>query len=112
MLNLILSVIVEAAMVANAEDEAMKVKETKKNLRKAEERLIELCKDIDSDQSGMLSLDEFMTGFCENKEFEHCLRVMGCDLVDLHMIFSICDEDCSGDVDYEEFVNNFRRMQQ
>jgi hypothetical protein len=76
MLNLILAVIVEAAMTANIEDEERKSEEAKKAQLEAERRLIELCAQIDVDKSGQLTVEEFLEGFDSMPEFENCLRVI------------------------------------
>merc|ERR1719375_998176 len=81
-----------------------------KSIFEAEERLIDLCHGLDSDGSGSLTVDEFFRGFKENADFKHCLEVMHVTEADMLMIFNICDEDDSGDVDYREFVEQLRRI--
>eukprot|EP00929_Paragymnodinium_shiwhaense_P052814 TRINITY_DN26450_c0_g1_i2.p1 TRINITY_DN26450_c0_g1~~TRINITY_DN26450_c0_g1_i2.p1 ORF type:complete len:323 (-),score=54.84 TRINITY_DN26450_c0_g1_i2:77-1045(-) len=111
MLNLILSVIVEAAVATAALDEAESAEDLKRDQARAADQLIEFCQIIDADGSGKLSRDEFFEGFETFPEFELCLRVMGAHQEDLHMLYSICDEDGSGDVDYREMAQQLRRMQ-
>merc|ERR1719506_1230080 len=42
--------------------------------------------------------------------FRECLELMHVTESDMSMIFNICDEDDSGDVDYREFVEQLRRI--
>merc|ERR1711990_559181 len=99
-------------MAAAAADEMERVMEQKRELAKAENRLIELCKVIDEDKSGCLTEQEFMEGYDKFPEFEHILNVMHVTREDVHMIFKICDDDGSGDVSYSEFVQQLRRIRQ
>merc|ERR1740130_2111476 len=77
---------------------------------KAEGKLIDLCQGLDADASGSLNIDEFLNGYHNNKSFRECLEVMHVTESDMFMIFNICDEDDSGDVDYREFVEQLRRI--
>lgn len=110
MLNLILTVILEAGAAAAAEDEHDTAMQMHKKVLKAEKRLIELCERLDLDGSGALNVQEFMDGFENNKEFKDALQVMHVNEADIQMIFNICDEDGSGDVNYHEFVEQLRRI--
>eukprot|EP00929_Paragymnodinium_shiwhaense_P110324 TRINITY_DN7722_c1_g1_i1.p1 TRINITY_DN7722_c1_g1~~TRINITY_DN7722_c1_g1_i1.p1 ORF type:complete len:624 (-),score=128.30 TRINITY_DN7722_c1_g1_i1:550-2322(-) len=110
MLNLILSVIIEAAVNAAVGDELNHAEELNKAQAKAASRLIELCEAIDADGSGKLSKAEFFDGYADIPEFQHCLRVMGAMPDDLDILYNICDLDGSGDVNYIEFAHQLRRM--
>jgi hypothetical protein len=110
MLNLILAVIVEAGAKATEEDQHEKAIDALRKIRKAEARLIEICATLDSDSSGSLNIEEFLAGYSENQEFADCLESMNVTSSDIHMIFNICDEDGSGDVNYVEFVDQLRRI--
>jgi len=110
MLNCILAVVVEAgaaAAVSDAHDVAIQLEKT---VMKAEGTLIDLCHGLDVDASGSLSIEEFLNGFRNNKNFRECLEVMHVSEADMFMIFNICDEDHSGEVDYVEFVDQLRRI--
>jgi hypothetical protein len=110
MLNCILAVVVEAGASAAAADDHDKAMEREKTVFHAEERLIDLCHGLDCDSSGSLSIDEFFKGFQTNEDFKQCLELMHVTEADMSMIFNICDEDDSGDVDYREFVEQLRRI--
>merc|ERR1719460_1567118 len=59
---------------------------------------------------GSLNIQEFFKGYRENVDFRQCLEIMHVTETDMAMIFNICDEDDSGDVDYREFVDQLRRI--
>eukprot|EP00929_Paragymnodinium_shiwhaense_P110326 TRINITY_DN7722_c2_g1_i1.p1 TRINITY_DN7722_c2_g1~~TRINITY_DN7722_c2_g1_i1.p1 ORF type:complete len:584 (+),score=103.36 TRINITY_DN7722_c2_g1_i1:140-1891(+) len=110
MLNLILSVIIEKAVEAAAQDQHNHFQEVKLEQECAASRLVELCQTIDADQSGKLTRAEFFEGYEKLPEFENCLRVMGAMSDDLDILYSICDQDGSGEVYYVEFAHQLRRM--
>lgn len=110
MLNLILTVILEAGAAAAAEDEHENAIKMHKKVMKAEKKLIELCEHLDTDGSGALNIQEFMDGFSHNNDFKDALHTMNVNEADIQMIFNICDEDGSGDVNYHEFVEQLRRI--
>jgi hypothetical protein len=110
LLNLILSVIVEAGAAAAAQCDATRAVQSRLEVEKAEDRLVHICAGLDADNSGALSIHEFTKGFTENDEFRECLQVMHVTESDMQMLFDILDEDDSGDVDYREFVEQIRRI--
>jgi hypothetical protein len=110
MLNCILAVVVEAGAAAAAADDHDKAVEREKVIFQAQDNLIDVCQQIDLNCDGALSFEEFRRGFAENDKFRHCLELMHATEADLLMIFNICDEDGSGDVDYREFVEQLRRI--
>jgi len=110
MLNLILTVILEAGASAAAEDEHENAIQLRKKVIRAEKKLIYLCESLDEDKSGALNIEEFMRGFANNREFQDALQIMNVNEADIQMIFNICDEDGSGDVNYREFVEQLRRI--
>jgi len=110
MLNCILAVVVEAGANASAQDLHEKAVQQQKVVIQAEEKLVAICQGLDSDGSGSVSKQEFFNGFRENADFRECLEVMHVTESDMDMIFNICDEDDSGDVDYNEFVDQLRRI--
>lgn len=110
LLNLILSVIVEAGTAAEAADERDRCIQVEAEVIKAEEKLVDLCRALDAGETGSLTLNDFIDGYEKNDEFRRCLQVMHVTASDVHIIFNICDDDYSGEVDYQEFVNQIRRM--
>eukprot|EP00929_Paragymnodinium_shiwhaense_P105258 TRINITY_DN70197_c0_g1_i1.p1 TRINITY_DN70197_c0_g1~~TRINITY_DN70197_c0_g1_i1.p1 ORF type:complete len:701 (-),score=82.57 TRINITY_DN70197_c0_g1_i1:225-2057(-) len=111
MLNLILAVIVQAAMNASAGDVHQEAIQAEIDRKRAEDSLLTICSEIDIDGDGMLTIDEFLNGFHANKKFRDSMTALHVTDVDLPTIFNIVDEDCSGRVSYLEFVTQLRRMQ-
>merc|ERR1712232_1178965 len=72
--------------------------------------LFKLCKTLDTDNSGELSLDELKGGFETNQAFSDVLQVMDVKKEDMELIFGILDEDHSGNVTYREFVEQLYKM--
>jgi hypothetical protein len=112
MLNLILTVILEAGATAAAEDEHGNAVQLQKKMIKAQKKLIEMCKGLDTDGSGSLSYEEFMKGYNSHMEFKDAMQTMHVSETDVRMVFNICDEDGSGDVNYHEFVAQLQRMKE
>eukprot|EP00929_Paragymnodinium_shiwhaense_P024097 TRINITY_DN14936_c0_g1_i2.p1 TRINITY_DN14936_c0_g1~~TRINITY_DN14936_c0_g1_i2.p1 ORF type:complete len:663 (-),score=148.51 TRINITY_DN14936_c0_g1_i2:170-2158(-) len=83
MLNLILAVIVEAAMHAQ---------------------------EMQINEEARVKDEEFMDGYHTNEEFSNCLKIMEITEADMGMVFTICDEDGSGEVSYNEFILQLRRL--
>lgn len=110
MLNLILTVIVDRASEARADDEQQKVLDKKNEFERAKHRLLKLCEAMDSDESGELTLEEIEEGFEVNPEFAAVLQVMDVERDDLKTVFGILDEDKSGAVTYSEFVDQIHKM--
>lgn len=69
-----------------------------------------MCKEMDKDGSGSLTLPELLNGYETNQTFEHLLKAMDIRKDDLVAVFSILDDDGSGDVAYKEFVEQLHKM--
>lgn len=104
-MNLILAVIVDAAQEARktTDHELAMLKRTEWD--DAKHFLYEQCKTMDVDGSGSLCYAELVNGFDTNEPFRDALDVMDVKRNDLAMVFDILDKDKSGDVDYDEFIN-------
>eukprot|EP00429_Kryptoperidinium_foliaceum_P046439 CAMPEP_0176105668 /NCGR_PEP_ID=MMETSP0120_2-20121206/53026_1 /TAXON_ID=160619 /ORGANISM="Kryptoperidinium foliaceum, Strain CCMP 1326" /LENGTH=592 /DNA_ID=CAMNT_0017439785 /DNA_START=61 /DNA_END=1839 /DNA_ORIENTATION=+ len=109
-LNLLLGVMVERASEANAAS----VKELLSKKNKAREdasiQLLKMCEQLDEDRSGKLTFDELQRGIEENPEFANVMALMDLDERDLGVVFSMLDSDGSGDVQYQEFVEQLQMM--
>jgi len=109
-LNLFLGVIVERSAEARAESVQEAAEKKEQNFKEASRRLYQICKDLDGDDSGVLSFDELKAGFETNAEFADILKVMDINECDLEVLFHMLDQDGSGDVEYEEFVEQLHMM--
>ncbi|CAE8656641.1 unnamed protein product [Polarella glacialis] len=107
-MNLILAGIVDSG--AQAREEALEVRNYAKREKKIEaeiaqqERLLGLCKKLDYDDSGSLTMDELMDGFEQNKDFRDAMAELDVDRGDMDVFFSVIDKDASGEIDYAEFL--------
>eukprot|EP00929_Paragymnodinium_shiwhaense_P011888 TRINITY_DN11825_c0_g1_i1.p1 TRINITY_DN11825_c0_g1~~TRINITY_DN11825_c0_g1_i1.p1 ORF type:complete len:695 (+),score=148.78 TRINITY_DN11825_c0_g1_i1:84-2168(+) len=110
MLNLILALIVEAAVQATTAQKHKNAMKKQADMDTAEIGLLQICSEIDALGAGQLRLSDFIEGFKHNVDFADCMKNMDVSEADIGMIFAICDDDRSGTVDYEEFVLQLRRM--
>jgi len=110
LLNLVLTVIVDVANAARDADEQKKVAERVRAFDEAKDRLMEICKELDRDGSGYLSLKELVQGMDTSLKFSTMMAYMGINKSDMHLVFSVLDEDNSGMVRYAEFVEQLYRL--
>lgn len=108
-MNLILAVIVERAAEARENDVETKLREKDAERRKNMMELAKLCHEIDYDESGKLSLDNFMEGMANSKQFAKLLQILDLEQSDIEMIFQVLDVDQSGDVSYFDFCDAVNR---
>merc|ERR1719198_1318655 len=65
---------------------------------------------IDQDHDGLISYTELMTAY-DNGEVRDALNMMGLGREDLKIIFGLLDDDNSGSLDYNEFIDKFLKAQ-
>jgi hypothetical protein len=110
LLNLIIAVLVDTAAEARSRDTAARAKEAA-DMEVTEKRQLEgIFRQIDFDESGALSFDELSKGAESVPEMSQKLRVMDIQGGDLAQLFQMLDEDGSGEVDPEEFIETLYRM--
>ncbi|CAE7449680.1 CACNA1B [Symbiodinium natans] len=108
-LNLIVAAIVDSG--AQAREEAQEAKrrrqrnEEQKQKERQKNRLLEICKILDDDESGSLSYDELLVGFERNSEFRNAMKDYNIDRKDLDVLFRVFDETGTGVLDYQDFFN-------
>merc|ERR1719253_1463245 len=110
MTNLILAVIVDKALQAHEEDLKREAGEKEKERHRAVGKFKDLCKEMDTDQSGSVSMDEVMIGFDEMPAFKAVLEVMDVGKRELEVLFHIMDVDRSGEVPYNEFAQELAKV--
>jgi len=110
LLNLIIAVIVDRAIEAREEDVEHKLREKESDLQQAMNELRGLCVQMDSDNSGNLTIDELQRGYDRIQSFRDMLRVMDIDKSEMATVLEIMDIDGSGEVSYEEFVSELHKM--
>jgi len=110
LMNLILSVIVGKAQQAHADDLKFQMQEKEETFVKLKKQLLKMCSQLDEDNSGSLTLDELLSGFDSSNEFHVALQSMDVERDDISSLFDILDEDGSGHVEYDEFVDQLHKM--
>eukprot|EP00931_Biecheleriopsis_adriatica_P015586 TRINITY_DN11825_c1_g1_i1.p1 TRINITY_DN11825_c1_g1~~TRINITY_DN11825_c1_g1_i1.p1 ORF type:complete len:650 (-),score=138.50 TRINITY_DN11825_c1_g1_i1:8-1957(-) len=110
-LNLILVAIVDQAHKSQTEDAMFQARVRKEEFEKARVDLIAMCAEIDTDHSGEISLSELLHGFENMPELANQLRFLDLGKEDLRILFTALDQDGSGSVSYEEFVEQLFNMQ-
>jgi len=109
-LNMILAAVCDAATQAregNDRDQAARKRHLAESGKK---QLMIICEDLDKDGDGRLCLEEVLEGAKFNPAFIDTLALMDVKDDDLLVIFQILDSDKSGDIDYEEFVDQLYSM--
>lgn len=107
--NLILAVVLEKAAEAHAADVENKQRQIMKQRKAAEERLTELCQDIDEDEDGTISFDELMAFFISSEELRAIFTTLEIHEEDVPSLFMLMDRDGSGDLTYKELANCIRK---
>uniref|UniRef100_A0A6U6HJU5 EF-hand domain-containing protein n=1 Tax=Zooxanthella nutricula TaxID=1333877 RepID=A0A6U6HJU5_9DINO len=109
-MNVILSMVVEVSLKAAAKDTRAVIEaQEKANVTFADD-LKKICQDMDTDGSGCLSQDELVRGFDDNPQFREMMNRMKFRREDCPLVFNLLDTDESGDVNYNEFVEEVRKM--
>jgi voltage-gated sodium channel len=109
-LNLILTVIVDRAQQAHAEDLSNTTKAKVEEYHMYQKKLHKIVQDMDVDGDGIVTVDELRKGYKERPEFRMTLQAMDIGLDDMGILFHIMDEDKSGSIDYEEFASQLHKM--
>ena len=102
--------IVERAADARDKEERQAILEKEDSMHKSKLKLIQLCRELDTDKNGRLSEDEFLEGFENNPQFAEALLGMGVYPEDIGLLFDVLDTQGSGEVTYVGFVNTLARL--
>jgi len=109
-MNLILGVVVN---VASGEHERLKGEMAEMaSIEKmcATNNILQMCEEMDSDESGELSIAE-LQNLADSKAFREVIETMNINETDLAMAFETVDQDKSGSVSYTELVGMLHKMQ-
>merc|ERR1712151_1285653 len=74
------------------------------------QQTLKICQAMDADKSGFFAIDELNDGYDHVEGFAAILSTLDINKEDLACMFLIMDEDRSGSVSYEEFVNKLYRI--
>lgn len=107
--NLILAVIVERAQDASDQDKQAQIMAAKNRRQEAENKLEQMCVDMDTNEDGIVSYSELTEAYEANEDFRQCLHMLEIDKGDLQHLFQLMDSDNSGDLSYEELIECIHR---
>lgn len=109
LMNLVTAVIVEQALAVAREDEASRILDRQQEAKKNLEILTNLFLDLDEDGNGELTRRELKDAL----KLDHIrsrLQLLGFEPTEAMELLEFLDEDCSGTVALEEFVDGLNRM--
>jgi len=109
-LNLVTAVVVDTAAELREKDIESRGVEMEYEERKEKLDLFKIFTRIDTDMDGVVSFDDLKAGARKVAEFRHLLRVMDIDSADLLQLFQIIDNDNSGEIDAQEFIEAMYRF--
>lgn len=107
--NLILAVIVDAAAASREEDSIAKLEKKKKAQAESIKKLYKLMEQLDSDNSGSVSLDELLEGYDADPKIQAMFSAMKIERSDLEMLFEYLVKEDGDDLSYAELVTALRR---
>lgn len=110
MMNLILAVIVERAHESREEDRYLQHLNKEEQYQESCAKLLGVCQELDTDNSGHVSKAELVKGAYDSLEFASLLKLMDICVDELEAVFEILDVDKSGTVSYKEFVDQLHRL--
>jgi len=111
MMNLVLAIIIQRAQDARDGDAALKAEELARGHDHRKSALMDYCARMDVDNSGMIVLQELHEGYREHEDFRTLLASLDIQEEELTAVFRVLDSDDSGEVSYEEFVEELIRIQ-
>lgn len=103
-LNVVTGVFCQSAMESAANDKELAAMSHLSNQQSYVDTIRELFQEIDGDFSGVVTIDEFQEAL-KNDTLSAFLESIGISTADAWTLFRIIDDDKSGWVDVEEFVN-------
>lgn len=110
-LNVILASVVDSATQARQRFAAFQIEAREEERAEAQHNLLAMCANMDTDSSGKLDWAEVNNAYVDlDNPFSKLLRVMDIEAYDLEIVWSILDDDSSGDVDYAELVEQLYKM--
>lgn len=110
LLNLIVAAIVDANIAAREDDIAIAAKIRDQAHKEAWTSFEDICRDMDEDGSGDVSVEEFKKFLAENLELQQHLTIMGIQDHDVDDLLKLMDEDGSGTLECDEFIEQFTAM--
>merc|ERR1712048_126352 len=72
--------------------------------------MIEVCSSLDTDKTDILTAEQLQYGLETNSDFQSAIKTMGIKETDINRVFGMMDEQLSGQVTYNEFIDNLHKM--
>jgi len=109
LLNTIIGVVVESTLRSARENEEKVAKEKQKLDEKIMHSLEQIFKEADTDGSGDLDQQELAEAM-KNPKVKKALSALGISITDLELLFSLLDEDGSGNIKTDMFFRGCTRL--
>jgi len=109
-MNLILAVIVQSATEAREMDVEQRTKERIRETLRQKSEFLNLCKDMDKDGSGTITVQEMHNAWEESEQFQTIMTLLDVGEDDINDIFSIFDVKGTGELDYKLFVDQLYQL--
>merc|ERR1719464_326212 len=105
LLNVVTAVFINAALQRSQNDRELAVQQELESKDELVSVIQEVFMELDTNQSGSLSIDEFQKHI-EDEKIQAYLRSRQIDIGQVRTLFFLLDVDETGDVDMEEFVQD------
>eukprot|EP00419_Tripos_fusus_P052489 CAMPEP_0172804312 /NCGR_PEP_ID=MMETSP1075-20121228/5085_1 /TAXON_ID=2916 /ORGANISM="Ceratium fusus, Strain PA161109" /LENGTH=603 /DNA_ID=CAMNT_0013642873 /DNA_START=279 /DNA_END=2090 /DNA_ORIENTATION=+ len=112
MTNLILAVIVDAASQVRHQDMQEKARQKRRQEEEARQRLLKIVQSIDEDNNGSISLEELLTSYDTNLNFQNMMTTLNIEKKDIERMFVLMDTDKSGSLSYHEFIESIIKAEE
>jgi len=112
LLNLILTVIVNAASEARKNDKRLQADENSQKFEAMEKHLVRICAELDVNEDGLLSLEELVDALDTNANFRDICEALDIHKDDMQVIYAFLDANGDGMVTYAEFVEQAFKIRQ
>merc|ERR1712217_208053 len=103
-MNVVTGVFCQSAIEAAQSDRELATANLINSQDVMHDKLAELFKDIDIDESGFITMDE-VERTLQKRHAQAYLRCLGIDTSDAWTFVKLLDADDSGTIDFEEFIN-------
>eukprot|EP00971_Amphidinium_carterae_P202232 4012730-Amphidinium_carterae.1 len=112
MLNLILTVLVNAASEARKNDKRLQADDNLQKFEEMEEKLVRICAELDLNDDGLLSIEELVDALDTHPEFRDVCEALDIHKDEMEVIYAFLDANGDGEVTYAEFVEQAFKIRQ